>query len=122
MARKFSFQRAHLGVRREQTLASLIPLISLSLAITAILVSANSLSAFAETVGAPIPGYTFRDGAYQPNESYRGGQPRLTGLHQPFSARESVAGNAMTPSKGTAGQPPFCAPRRGRERNNSIAD
>src|SRR2546430_10150394 len=99
MARKFSFQCAHLGACREQTSASLIPLISLSLAITTILVSANLLSALAETVGAPIPGYTFRAGSYQPNEPSRAGQPRLTGLQQPFPAMKSVAENPITPAK-----------------------
>jgi cytochrome c peroxidase len=99
MARKFSFQCARSAAHRKQPWEPPIPLISLSLTITAILLSADSLTALGETIGAPIPGYTFRDGSYQPNEPYREGQPRVTGLQQPFPTMKSVAENPITPAK-----------------------
>src|SRR5213594_4403229 len=71
--------------------------LGLVIAMAVFLASARSGSA--ETPGAPIPGYTFRDGAYQPNEPYREGQPRATGLQQPFPAMKSVAENPVTPAK-----------------------
>ena len=49
--------------------------------------------------GEPIPGYTFRDGAYRPNEPWREGQPRATGLQQPFPRMKSIEENPLTPAK-----------------------
>ncbi|MEO6336633.1 MAG: parallel beta-helix domain-containing protein, partial [Verrucomicrobiota bacterium] len=61
-------------------------------------------SAFAEKIGDPIPGYTYRDGVYQPNEPYREGQPRITGLQQPFPRMPSVDENPLTPAKVNLGK------------------
>src|SRR5207249_9963725 len=72
---------------------------SVTLAIAATVLSVNSLPALAEKLGAPIPGYTFRDGVYQPNEPYREGQPRVTGLQQPFPRMKAVEENPVTPAK-----------------------
>jgi parallel beta-helix repeat protein len=66
--------------------------------ITAVL-SVYSPPVLAEKLGAPIPGYTFRDGVYQPNEPYREGQPRATGLQQPFPRMKAVEENPVTPAK-----------------------
>ncbi len=54
---------------------------------------------FAAKMGDPIPGYTFRDGVYQPNEPYREGQPRVTGLQQPFPKMKAIEENPITPDK-----------------------
>ena len=56
-------------------------------------------SAFADKIGDPIPGYTYNGGVYQPNEPYREGQPRATGLQQPFPKMPSIEENPLTPSK-----------------------
>ena len=53
----------------------------------------------AEKLGAPIPGYTFREGVYQANEPLREGQPRVTGLQQPWPRMKSLAENPITPAK-----------------------
>src|SRR5438445_1178798 len=60
--------------------------------------------ALAETLGAPIPGYTFRDGVYQPNEPWRQGQPRATGLQQAFPRMKSIEENPITPAKVSLGK------------------
>lgn len=56
-------------------------------------------TSFAGETGDPIPGFTFRDGGYQPNEPYREGEARVTGLQQPFPKMQSVDENPMTPAK-----------------------
>ena len=56
-------------------------------------------SAFAAKMGDPIPGYTYRDGKYQPNEPSREGEPRVTGLQQPFPPMPSLEENPLTPAK-----------------------
>jgi len=61
-------------------------------------------TALAETLGAPIPGYTFRDGVYQPNEPWRQGQPRATGLQQAFPRMKSIEENPITPAKVSLGK------------------
>ena len=61
-------------------------------------------SAFADKIGDPIPGYTYRDGGYQPNEPYREGQPRVTGLQQPFPKMKSIEENPLTPAKVNLGK------------------
>jgi parallel beta-helix repeat protein len=55
--------------------------------------------ALGQTPGAHIPGYTFRDGAYQPDEPCPQGRPRATGLQQPFPKMKSVEENPVTPAK-----------------------
>src|SRR6266568_7554686 len=76
--------------------------LGLVIAIAVFLASARSGSA--ETPGAPIPGYTFRDGVYQPNEPWREGQPRATGLQQAFPRMKAIEENPITPAKVNLGK------------------
>jgi len=77
---------------------------SLGLVIAIASFSATALSASTESLGAPIPGYTFRDGVYQPNEPWRQGQPRATGLQQAFPRMKSIEENPITPAKVSLGK------------------
>ena len=72
---------------------------SLNLSLATVVFAAGSQLALAGALGEPIPGYTFRDGAYQPDEPYREGQPRVTGLQQPWPQMKSVQENPITPAK-----------------------
>jgi len=74
----------------------------LSPRIATFMFSALWLPAFGATL--PIPGYTFRDGSYLPDEPYREGQPRITGLQQPFPAMKSVEENPIAPGKVNLGK------------------
>jgi len=69
------------------------------LAIAAMVICAKTPAIYAAARGEPIPGYTFRDGAYRPNEPWREGQPRATGLQQPFPRMKSIEENPLTPAK-----------------------
>ena len=71
----------------------------LELAFPTLVLSASSLPAPAEKLGAPILGYTFRAGHYEPNEPYREGQTRVTGLQHPFPRMRAVEENPVTPAK-----------------------
>ncbi len=51
-----------------------------------------------------IPGYTLRQGRYEPDEPYREEQPRITGLQQAFPKMKSIAENPMTPAKVNLGK------------------
>ena len=51
-----------------------------------------------------IPGFTFREGTYHPNEPWQEGQPRITGLQQAFPKLKSVDGNPLTPAKISLGK------------------
>ena len=77
---------------------------SVGLAVAITVFSATALPAWAETLGAPIPGYTFCDGVYQPNEPWRQGQPRATGLQQAFPRMKSIEENPITPAKVSLGK------------------
>lgn len=46
-----------------------------------------------------IPGYRIEDGTYVPEEPYREGQPKVTGLQLPFPQMPSLEANPMTPEK-----------------------
>ncbi|MBI3852908.1 MAG: right-handed parallel beta-helix repeat-containing protein [Verrucomicrobia bacterium] len=74
-------------------------MMSFKLAMTTTFLVGILPSALAAKTGDPIPGYTFRDGIYQPNEPYREGQPRVTGLQQPYPKMKSVEENPITPAK-----------------------
>src|SRR6266571_2032066 len=76
----------------------------LGLVIATAVFLASARSGSAETPGAPIRGYTFRDGAYQPNEPWREGQPRATGLQQAFPRMKSIEENPITPAKVSLGK------------------
>jgi parallel beta-helix repeat protein len=84
-------------------------------------VLAGALAGFAESPGAPIPGFTFRDGVYQPNEPWREGQPRVTGLQQPFPAMKSVEQNPIAPAKVSLGKLLYFDPILSGENNISCA-
>src|SRR5437868_1448155 len=58
----------------------------------------------AQTSHSAIPAYTFRDGTYPPNEPWREGQPRITGLQQPWPRMKSVEENPITPEKVSLGK------------------
>src|SRR5438094_1810102 len=77
---------------------------SLNLWLATAVFAAGSQLALAGALGEAIPGYTFRDGAYQPDEPYREGQPRVTGLQQPWPQMKSVQENPITPAKATLGK------------------
>jgi len=64
----------------------------------------SAATALAETPGAPISGYIFRDGVYEPNEPWREGQPRATGLQQAFPQMKSVEENPISPAKVNLGR------------------
>src|SRR5262245_34040959 len=53
---------------------------------------------------AAIPGFTFGAGAYHPDEPWREGQPRITGLQQPFPRMKSLEENPLTPAKVNLGK------------------
>ena len=69
------------------------------IAIASTLICFNLRTSNAAAPGQPIPGYTLQDGVYQPNEPWREGQPRATGLQQPFPRMKSLVENPLTPAK-----------------------
>ena len=71
----------------------------LNLAVTTNLLLCHPLSALADKLGESVAGFTLRDGVYQPNEPYREGQPRVTGLQQAFPRMPSIDENPLTPAK-----------------------
>jgi len=76
----------------------------LSLVTATNLLLCNPFPSLADKLGDPIPGFTFHDGVYQPNEPYREGQPRVTGLQQPFPRMKSIKENPITPAKVNLGK------------------
>src|ERR1041385_3075947 len=93
--------------------------LGLLIAIAALCASASP--ALAETLGAPIPGFTFRQGVYQPNEPWRETQPRMTGLQQAFPPMKSVEENPITPAKVGLGKLLYFDPILSGENNISCA-
>lgn len=63
------------------------------------MLSAANQPCLAAVPGIAIPGFAYREGSYQPDEPWREGQPRATGLQQPFPRMKSVEENPITPDK-----------------------
>ncbi len=78
--------------------------IFLGLALVSIVLSIFCPAALAAESNKTIPGYTFREKRYYPNEPYLEGQPRSTGLQQPFPQMTSIENNPITPSKVNLGK------------------
>src|SRR5436190_21301597 len=76
----------------------------LRLTAASILLSADSLLVIDAESPPTISGFTFRQGSYQPNEPWREGQTRITGLQQPFPKMKSVEDNPITPAKVNLGK------------------
>jgi len=76
----------------------------LRLTAASILLSADTLLLIGAESPPTISGFTFRQGSYQPNEPWREGQTRITGLQQPFPKMKSVEGNPITPAKVNLGK------------------
>lgn len=57
-----------------------------------------------------VPGYVYIDGAFVPDEPYREGQPRATGLQHPFPPMPSLETNPIKPEKVELGRLLFFDP------------
>ena len=80
------------------------------LALAVLMMSAAERPCFAAEPGSAIPGFIFRDGSYRPDEPWREGQPRVTGLQQSFPRMKSVEENPITPAKVNLGRLLFFDP------------
>lgn len=63
-----------------------------------------------EGAGGAVPGFHRLNGVLIPNEPYREGQPRATGLQQPWPSMISLERNPMTPEKVELGKLLFFDP------------
>ena len=52
----------------------------------------------------PIPGFSYEAGRYLPDEPWHEGQPRVSGLQQPFPEMPSLADNPVTPERVALGK------------------
>lgn len=52
----------------------------------------------------PVPGFRYEAGRYLPDEPWRAGQPRMTGLQHPFPAMVTLEENPVTPERVTLGK------------------
>ena len=59
---------------------------------------------------AHVPGHVFVGGAYVPDEPYREGLPRATGLQKPFPPMISVEATPLTPERVELGRLLFFDP------------
>ncbi|MEX2015628.1 MAG: cytochrome c peroxidase, partial [Candidatus Hydrogenedentales bacterium] len=71
---------------------------AVSLAVVAVSARAS------EEAVPPIPGFRYDAGRYLPDEPWREGQPRVSGLQHPFPAMASLEENPVTPERVSLGK------------------